>query len=873
MAFNEHLTVMHAGAFNRRSTSLSGSIHNTGMKKLTHMMLRSNPKLQLPDSDPGFDHLPSLEELLVADSDSVKMLRPGLFAQLPALKQVRFELNINLESIAKGVFRGGSSIQSLELIRNDRLTKLDPGCFEGLVNLETLILQFSSAGGLRDLPQGSLLGLGALQTLDAHVPKLTHIADGAFTPLTKLTVLRLSGAAGLVSLPNIAEELGKHLEEISLANLGVVNPTFPATRPMHQLTKLSMRCMRGFTKIGAAKFGGLTNCKHLALISTGLTAIAPAAFQGMAKLVRLELNHNANLTRLEPATFDGAFDHDPASPAVSIMLQGNGLKFISQHALNFDRHGAPAKATLVTAASHAGTQLYDCCSYLWLYLEPRWTTHRLKCLNSRGEKVEAISLRDKRVVFGCCFEDREWQEKLELLAKHERGSKADLPSTIKNATITFCENSLLENDHHDVHNGPTLRVRDAFRLKHTVQNYPSTESTCNVTCAPGTRLETSGRRHLLDCEPWLHRTRDYQTKFAFAERHCADCLVANCAVCDSNYRQCEQCKESFSLFRASGRANVTADKCTRQCPAGLFSQRSDVKHSANASRQASSYTCQTVKACGELDVLTHATSTSDRVCDNRPVVERDDGGLGIALGVLFAVSVVIVAALMFSRYRQWHNEKQAYNFEDNSADLVHSIKLSSNTTSDVVLPKEIPRSHVQKIEEIASCYFGPVWKVKLFGPDSPSGCEAAAKILNTEPDADEKKKTDLRREAVLMAQLVGHVNVVELLGVVTAGKPMMLLISYCENGSLLSQLRNRAQRTDAFSITAKWTFGKQICAGMQFLAQKRVVHRDLASLCPRPLPLGFTSPPLLKLCGLVCACAVGCHVCGAVVYVCVPFTQ
>ena len=61
------------------------------------------------------------------------------------------------------------------------------------------------------------------------------------------------------------------------------------------------------------------------------------------------------------------------------------------------------------------------------------------------------------------------------------------------------------------------------------------------------------------------------------------------------------------------------------------------------------------------------------------------------------------------------------------------------------------------------------------------------------------------------------------------GDPAMLLVSYCEHGSLLSQLRERASRNDAVSIYAKLRGALQVCCGMAFLAQKKIVHRDLAT--------------------------------------------
>lgn len=82
-----------------------------------------------------------------------------------------------------------------------------------------------------------------------------------------------------------------------------------------------------------------------------------------------------------------------------------------------------------------------------------------------------------------------------------------------------------------------------------------------------------------------------------------------------------------------------------------------------------------------------------------------------------------------------------------------------------------------------------------------------------------------------MAQIAPHENLVSLIGVVTRGLPLMVLISYCEYGSLLDILRDCA---DGHGILLKkpkhpLVIAVDITAGMAHLAESFFIHRDLAA--------------------------------------------
>merc|ERR1719183_3167649 len=98
------------------------------------------------------------------------------------------------------------------------------------------------------------------------------------------------------------------------------------------------------------------------------------------------------------------------------------------------------------------------------------------------------------------------------------------------------------------------------------------------------------------------------------------------------------------------------------------------------------------------------------------------------------------------------------------------------------------------LDTIGKGQFGEVYKATLDESDNggPPGYIVAAKtVLNAK--ASPEATRELESEALVMAQVPANPNLVSLIGVVTRGDPLVLIISYCEHGSLLSLLKSRAK--------------------------------------------------------------------------------
>ena len=213
-------------------------------------------------------------------------------------------------------------------------------------------------------------------------------------------------------------------------------------------------------------------------------------------------------------------------------------------------------------------------------------------------------------------------------------------------------------------------------------------------------------------------------------------------------------------------------------------------------------------------------------------------GLGTVVGSLVGgMFVLLVVAGMVYKRRVHALSMRAHNFEMHLHELLASGEIEVSATdaaSNSRIPREIKRSHVTMTSVVGAGAFGEVWKGVL-DESSSGGVPGYMVAVKTSKEAKGEGAEELLREALVMAQLTGHPNVVSLVGVVTSGVPLLLLLSLCEQGSLQSCLKEgkcpgqRKMPGTAPSDTSALTMALEIARGMTHLVEGKFVHRDLAA--------------------------------------------
>lgn len=150
-----------------------------------------------------------------------------------------------------------------------------------------------------------------------------------------------------------------------------------------------------------------------------------------------------------------------------------------------------------------------------------------------------------------------------------------------------------------------------------------------------------------------------------------------------------------------------------------------------------------------------------------------------------------------------------------------------------------PRRNLERLNKIGEGQFGEVWQYIARQKDG-SESYVAVKQLKNRAGLGDRERLELIAEIEIMKCVNNHPNVIKLLNYCADDyEPILLIMEFAENGKLQTYLRNCRSFRNSLNclsesspaVTSKELveFSYQIAKGMEYVASKGIIHRDLAS--------------------------------------------
>ena len=197
--------------------------------------------------------------------------------------------------------------------------------------------------------------------------------------------------------------------------------------------------------------------------------------------------------------------------------------------------------------------------------------------------------------------------------------------------------------------------------------------------------------------------------------------------------------------------------------------------------------------------------------------------IGAGVGGALLLIVIVMAAL-----RRHVRRKLPADF----ATIIATLQLDAYGTvgsdgqTHAARPREVARESVTIVKEIGKGNFGIVAKAQFAERRGrmvmPAYLVAVKQLHST---ASTEARNEILAEAAVMAQFE-HENVLRLVGVVTKGDPILVLIEYMEHGALQSYIKAHA---GALTEQQRLGFAVDLASGLAYLHARGFIHRDVAA--------------------------------------------
>lgn len=212
-----------------------------------------------------------------------------------------------------------------------------------------------------------------------------------------------------------------------------------------------------------------------------------------------------------------------------------------------------------------------------------------------------------------------------------------------------------------------------------------------------------------------------------------------------------------------------------------------------------------------------------------------DNTQSIIIGSTFgSMLMLFIAVVGYQRRKTYQLSIKAFDFKEELDRLLAAGEIEKEVVTEDNLPREVSRKSLTMTEKLGSGAFGDVWQAVL-DESRITGVPAHSVAVKTVKTNQGEAAQELFREATVMAQIAGpytgHPNLVSLVGAVTSGTPLLLLVSLCEKGSLLDVLKSDVElpANERMDWNMKVHIMVGTAKGMKHLADHRFVHRDLAA--------------------------------------------